>query len=174
MERHKSELSRPPVDGLDTRSILSQLKVDSPCSDFSHSENEAVDKLLETDHSENVKVFINIMWLQSFVALEQHIIENPDDIDVNVSRGDFTMATAKLHRLLTSDKFSHYTVCLFGVSCCTPAQRSIGVRLVKTIYLRFLQHIQSITVKDLQQEAVVLNVKEMSAAGRAKVRHVGG
>ena len=114
------------------------------------------------------------MWFQSFVALEQHIIENPDDIDVNVSRGDFTMATAKLHRLLTSDKFSHYTVCLFGVSCCTPVERSIGVRLAKTIYLRFLQHIQSVTVKDVQQEAVVLNVKEMSAAGRAKVRRVGG
>lgn len=174
MERHESELSSPPVDGLDTRAILSQLKVDSPCSDFSHSENEAVDKLLETDHSENVKAFVNIMWFQSFVALEQHIIENSDEIDVNISRGDFTRATAKLHRLLTSDDFSHYTICLFSVSCCTPAQRSIGVRLAKTIYLRFLQHLQSVTAKDLQQETVVFNVEEMSAAGRAKVRHVGG
>ena len=68
MERHKLKLSRPPTEGLDARAILSQLKVASPCSDFSHSENEAVDKLLETDHSENVKAFVNIMWFQSFVA----------------------------------------------------------------------------------------------------------
>ena len=50
VKQHNSELSRPPTEGLDTRAILSQLKVDSPCSDFSHSENEAVGKLLETDH----------------------------------------------------------------------------------------------------------------------------
>ena len=119
MERHESELSRPPAEGLDTKSILSQLIVDSPCSDFSRSENEAVTKLLETDHSENVKAFVNIMWFHSFVALEQHIIENPDEIDVNVSRADLTRATAKLHGLLRSDKFSHYTVCLLSVSSCS-------------------------------------------------------
>ena len=174
MERHESELSRPSTEGLDTKAILSQLIVDSPCSDYSRSENEAVAKLLETDHSENVQAFVNIMWFHSFVALEQHIIENSDEIDVNVSRADLTRATAKLHGLLRSDEFSHYTVCLFSVSSCSPGQRSIGVRLAKAIYLRFLQHLQNVTAKDRQQEAVVFDVEGMSAAGRAKVRHVGG
>ena len=114
------------------------------------------------------------MWFQSFVALEQHIIENPDEIDLSVSRGNFTRATAKFNGLLTSVEFSHYSVCLFSVSCCTPVQRSIGVRLAKAIYLRFLQHLQIITTHDRQIQAVVFNVKEMSAAGPAKVRHVGG
>ena len=172
MERHNSELSRPPTEGLDTRAILSQLKVDSPCSDFSRSENEAVDKLLQTDHSENVEAFVNIMWFQSFVALNN--VSKTLMKLISVSRGDFTRATAKLHGLLTSDEFLHYSLCLFSVSCCTPAQRSIGVQLAKAIYLRFLQHLQIVTTQDRQIQAVVFNVKEMSATGRAKVRHVGG
>ena len=119
MERHESELPRLQAEGLDTEATLSQLIVDSPCSDFSRSENEAVTNLLETDHSENVKAFVNIMWFHSFVALEQQIIENPDEIDVNVSRADLTRATTKLHGLLRSDKFSHYTVCLLSASSCS-------------------------------------------------------
>ena len=174
MERHESELSRPPPEGLDTSAILSKFRVDSPCNDFSRSVNEAVGKLLGTDHSDNVKAFVNIMWFHSFVALEQHIIDSPEQIDVTVSRGDFTKAIAKLHGLLRSEEFTHYVVCLFNVSSCTSAQRSIGVQLAKAVYFSFLEHLQSVTVKDLQQEAVVLNVEEMSAAGRGKVRHVGG
>lgn len=101
MESHESELSRPPP-GLDTRELLIKLKVETPYSDFSQNVNEAVDVLLDARFSDNVKTFIYIMWFHSFCALETHIFDNPDDLDVKVNRCDFTTATAKLQKLLVS------------------------------------------------------------------------
>lgn len=121
-----------------------------------------------------MKAFINVMWFLSFLAFEQHIVEDPAEIDVNVSRSDFTVATAKLHELFTSAEFSHYLVCLFNVANCSPAQRSNGVQLAHAIDVRFLEHLQRITLKDQEGETLAFNVEEMSSVGRGKVRHVGG
>ena len=174
MESHESELSSPPSEGLDQTSLLENLKVNTPCSDFSRTVNEHVDMLLEDRFLANVKAFIDIMWFHSFMALENHIIENPDDLDVKVTRGDFTTATSKLHKLFASPEFSRYILCLFNASTCSTAQRSIGVELGTAVYFKFLEHLLCISRKEQHQEVVVFDVEDMSAAGRAKVRHVGG
>ena len=174
MENHESELSRPPTEGLDTTSLLRNLKVNTPSSDFSRIVNENVQMLLEECFMNNVKAFVDIMWFHSFLALESHIVENPDDLDIKVTRGDFTTATGKLNQLFASPEFYRYILCLFNAPACSTAQRSIAVELGTAVYFKFLEHLLSISRKEYRQEVVSLNVDNMSAAGQAKVRHVGG
>lgn len=99
MENHESELSRPPTEGLDTTSLLRNLKVNTPSSDFSRMVNKNVEMLFEERFVNNVKAFVDIMWFHSFLALESPIVENPHDLDIKVTRGDFTTATGKLNQL---------------------------------------------------------------------------
>ena len=174
MENHESELSRPPIEGLDTKSLLTNLKVNMPSSDFGRMVNENVEMLFAERFANNVKAFVDIMWFHSFLALESHIIENPDDLDIKVTRGDFTTATGKLNQLFVSPEFSRYILCLFNAPACSTAQRSIAVEFGTAVYFKFLEHLLRISRKEYRQEVVSFNVDDMSAAGRAKVRHVGG
>lgn len=173
MEEHESELSHPPSEGLDATPLLIKLKVNTPFSEFSRAINENMDLLLEERFTENVKTFIDIMWFHSFVAIENHIIENRDDLG-KVTWSDFTTATGKLHQVFNSEEFSRHVSSLFNVSPCVTAQRSIGVNLGMAVYFKFLEHLVQLSRKEYQQEVVAFNVDDMSAAGRAKVRHVGG
>lgn len=76
MENHESELSRLPTEGLDTTSLLRNLKVNMPSSDFSWMVNKNVEMIFEERFVNNVKAFVDIMWFHSFLALESHIVEN--------------------------------------------------------------------------------------------------
>ena len=176
IESRESEISSPPQEGFEIINILKELKVKppAPSTGFSKMVNEAVDVLMDPRFSENIKAFVNIMWFHSFLALERHIIENPDDLEVKVSRGDFTLATAKLHAVFTSLEFSQYIKCLFNVTTYTTAQRSVAVEIANAIYMKFLEHLLKVSLNECQREVVVFDVEEMSAAGKAKVRHVGG
>lgn len=142
MENHKSELSRPPTEGLDTTSLLRNLKVNTPSSDFSRMVKENVEMLLEEHFMNNVKAFVDIMWFQKLLALESDIIENPDDLDIKVTRGDFTTATGKLNQLFASPEFYRYILCLFNAPACSTAQRSIAVELGTAVYFKFLEYLQ--------------------------------
>ena len=173
MESHESELSRPPP-GLDMRELLLKLKVETTYSDFSQNVNEAVDVLLDARFSDNVKAFIDIMWFHSFCALEAHIFDNSDDLDVKVSRCDFTTATAKLQKLLVSPEFDQYILCLFNASTITSAQRSVACDIGTALYMKFLDHLLALSTKEANEEAIAFDVEDMPAAGKAKVRHVGG
>ena len=83
MENHESDLSCPPSEGLDTRCLLRNLKVNMSSSDHSQIVNENVEMLFKEHFANNIKAFIDIMWFHSFLALESHIVENPDDLDIN-------------------------------------------------------------------------------------------
>ena len=135
-----------------------------PYSDFSQNVNEAVDVLLDARFSDNVKAFIDIMWFHSFSTLETHIFENPDDLDVKVSRCDFTMATAKLHKLLVLPEFAQYILCLFNISTFTSAQRSVACDIETALYMKFLDHLLTLSVKESNEEVIAFNVEDMPAA----------
>ena len=77
------------------------------------------------------------------------------------------------HALFTSPEFSQYVKCLFNVTTCTAAQRSVAVEIGTAIFLKFLQHLLDISSKERQQEVVSFDVEQMPDAGKAKVRHVG-
>ena len=60
MERHESDLSRPPPEGIDQEAMISKLKVESQRSNFSREDNLAVEMLLGAD-KERAQAFINLM-----------------------------------------------------------------------------------------------------------------
>ena len=148
--------------------------METPYSDFSRDVNEAVDVLLDARFSDNVKAFIDIMWFHSFCALETHIFDNPDDLDVKVKRCNFTTATAKLQKLFVSPEFAQYILCLFNASTFTTAQLSVACDLGTALYMRFLGNLLALSAKESNEEAIAFDVEDMPAAGKAKVRHVGG
>ena len=174
MENRQSELSRPPQEGFDVRAVLNALKVHTPGSEYSQMVNEALDCLKEPHLSENLKAFVDVVWFHSFLALENHIVENPDELEVKVSKGDFFLATANFHALLYSSEFLQYVKCLFNVSTFTSAQRSAAVDISKKVYFKFLAELFRISSEACRQEVVTFDVEEMPDAGKAKVRHVGG
>ncbi len=172
---HESELSTPPEDYLDLTSLLNDLKVDTPCSDFSRTVNQEVVKLMDPALSLNVKAFTELMWFHSFLGLESHIIENADALAIKVKRGDFTTATAKLHKVFASPEFPEYTRSLFNsLDQCLAPQRSIATELGTAVCMKFLDHLLQLTRRERQEEVIEFDVNKMSAVGKAKVRHVGG
>lgn len=136
--------------------------------------NRAVEALLVPALYTNVKSFVDLMWFHSFLGMENHIIENADDLSIKVGRGDFTTTTAKLHELFISPEFSLYTRCLFNTSAFTAAQRSVAVDLGTAIFFRFLDHLLQLTKRDCQEEVIEFHVNQMSSVGKARVRQVGG
>lgn len=88
IESHECELSSPPSEGFDIMALLNEIKViEPPCTSFMASVNEALEALMTPHYSEYIKVFVNIVWFHSFLAMEKHTVENPDDLDVKVTRG---------------------------------------------------------------------------------------
>ena len=174
MENQQSELSRPPQEGFDIMAVLNALKVQTPGSEYRQMVNEALDCLKEPRLSENLKAFVDIVWFHSFLVMENHIVENPDELEVKVSKGDFFLATAKFHALLHSSEFLQYIKCLFNVSTYTSAQRSAAVDISKKVYFKFLAELFRVSSEGCRQEVVTFDVEQMPDAGKAKVRHVGG
>ena len=59
-----------------------------------------------------------------------------------------------------------------NITTHTTAQRSAAVEIANAIYMEFLEHLLQVSLNECQQ-VVVFDVGEMSAAGKAKVCHVG-
>lgn len=59
--------------------------------------NKKVEMLFEERFVNNVKVFVDIMWFYLFLVLESYIVENFDDLDIKVIRGDFIIVIGKLN-----------------------------------------------------------------------------
>ena len=105
MENQQSELSRPPQEGFDLLAVLNALKVHTPGSEYSQMVNEALDCLKEPHLSKNLKAFVNVVWFHSFLALENHFVENPDELEVKVSKGDFFWQLPKSTHYYISPSF---------------------------------------------------------------------
>ena len=135
--------------------------------------NQEVDQLMEPTFSLNVKTFNELMWFHSFLGLES--VENADDLTIKVTTGDFTTATAKLHKLFVSPEFPEYARCLFNslIKCSAP-QRSIASELGTAVCVRFLDHLLQLRRREIHEEVIQFDVNQMSAVGKAKVRHTGG
>ena len=132
---------------------------------------------LEDRLEDKTTAFVNLVWKQVYKLFAEYIIENPDEeVIFNISRAGFTSCTGKLHRFLNSELLATYTKGLYNCSEITQPQRTIVSALVTKLYDTFLGNI----IKELScaeetesQEPVHFVVDEMSASGKAKVRHVG-
>ena len=118
------------------------------------------------------------MWHKAYTLIRNHIVETGDQAGIvfNLQRQRFTAATSELHAFFTSVEFSTYVCAIFAVGEDLPTvpQRSIAVQLSIEIYYIFLRYLTSLMNQDRNCSEVPLQVQEMSAVGRSKVRHVGG
>lgn len=132
--------------------------------DYLHSDHKFVD----------VTVFVNIVWYYSFSFIESHLKENGDDVVLDVSREKFTKVTSKLFAFMDSDSFSEIVCGLVNEEDVSRVHLALLSQFAIKIYNLFLWHLKEVVKKDVEEEAVVINVDDMGASGKAKVRHVGG
>ena len=133
---------------------------------------------LEDRLEDKTTAFVNLVWKQVYKLFAEYIIENPDEeVIFNISRAGFTSCTGKLHTFLNSELLATYTKGLYNCSEITRPQRTIVAALVTKLYDTFLGNIVKVlpcAEETESQEPVHFVVEEMSASGKAKVRHVGG
>ena len=173
MKRHEADLSSPPPEIIDFKAMLTDMKVHTEGSDFSREENRVINELLKDEMEQKVLTFIKLSWFHAFLALEEQVVEHPEEVVLDMTRCDFTTAGGKLHEFLISREFVQYVCSLCDNSPCPAAQRSIGVQIATATNLELLKHLQRISCKE-HEEVINFDVHTMSATGRANVRHVGG
>lgn len=170
--KHESDLAKPVVDLIDVNEILASLKVKCPTSDFAKEKNSSIELLL-TYHKENVHIFANIIWYHSFLLIKSYIEENTEEVVVDMSRQRFTLVTGKFHQLLGSEVYAEYISGLWDTTEYSRVKKSISSQIAIDIYWKFMDHLSKVVKKEMEITPMQFNVQEMSAAGRAKLRHVG-
>ena len=121
-----------------------------------------------------VQPFIRLIWIQVFLLIENHIVENHDEIVIDIGRQGCTEVTCTLHQFFNGNDFSRYVCVVFGVNESTPPQRAVAIQLATFVYFGFLQRLNGIVRQEQISEPVIFDVGEMTEVGRSKVRHVGG
>ena len=174
--QHESEIAKVPsvLIGERMHKMLQSPKKDNPQNEFSKSRNDLVDTLLSDSKKSDVIIFINTIWYHSFQFMERHVIENSGDIVVDMTRESFTKVTGKVHQLLGSECYLGYISGLFDETIVLPVHKSIASQLAIHVHLMFLQHLFTVVKKDALDEPVIIDVEEMDACGKAKIRDVGG
>ncbi|KAJ7350134.1 hypothetical protein OS493_038316 [Desmophyllum pertusum] len=172
---HESILASPPAeDMMKFRNLLTSFKASNAVSSFVEEMNNAIDFLLNESSSIKVQSFVKLVWFHSFLMVENHVVENPDEIVVDIGRQGFTGVTSTLHEFFTSSDFSRYVCALFDARASTPPQRAIAVKLSTSVHWEFLEKLVSVVGQQRHEEPIPFDVEQMSGVGRSKVRHVGG
>lgn len=142
-------------------------------STFQEEEINAIDFLLSDDcWMTRVPPFVKLVWFHAFQMIENHIIENQEEIIVDIGWQDFSEATYTLNQFFNGDDFSLYVCVVFGTNKGILPQ-TVARKLATFIYFSFLERLKSIVRQDEICEPVVFDVQEMSEVGLSKVRHVG-
>ena len=118
MMRYQSSLASPPEGFLiKSRDHLLAMKASptSPASTFLEEKYRTIDFLLTNTCWLKVQCLVELIWFHSFLIIENHVVENPDEIVVNIGRQGFTEATSRLHEFLTSTEFFRYVSIVFAV-----------------------------------------------------------
>ena len=154
--------------------ILSSKKSMNVVSTFREEKNKAIDCLLSESSLEKVKCFLKIVWFHSFLMVESHLVENPDEIVFKIGRQGFFEVRSSLHEFFNSIEFSRYVCALFDITEMQPPQKAVAVELGNSVHWEFMEGLASVMNQQRQEEAIRFDVDEMSGVGRSKVRHVGG
>ena len=179
LNRHVSTLAKPPNDKFNhnkVHSMLLSLKKIDPRALFAVAKNRLIDTLTMEKNFDDIRIFINLLWFQSFRLIEGHLVGNQSEYILEMSRENFTKATAKLNEFFGSQLYSEMVSCLVeGITSeLLPIHRALATQLSVMIYWEFFEHMKEVVKKDREEEPVFFNVGEMGASGKAKVRHVGG
>ena len=170
-----SELWSPP-SSVDIKKILASMKITKPLNEFAGDKNSCI-KLLEEDFRDKTAAFVNLLWFHFHEIFKEHIIENPDEVIVNISRAGFTGCTTKLHKFLISPLFHEYVSGLFNSTHVSRPERTTATEIGTSLFEKFLGQLVNVishSIDEERQEPVRLDVSEMTDPGKAKIRHVGG
>ncbi|XP_020610138.1 uncharacterized protein LOC110048702 [Orbicella faveolata] len=171
---HESILATPPQEVMMSILDLLPSMKSNAVSTFWEEKNNAIDCLLSESSLEKVKCFAKLVWFHYYLMVENHVVENPDEILVEIGRQGFTAVTSSLHKFFIGIDFSRYVCALFDATASTPPQRAVAVQLATSVYRIFLEQLVSVVKQQRQEETIDFDVDQMSGVGRSKVRHVGG
>lgn len=170
---HESILATPPQEVMTSILDLLPSMKSNAVSTFWEEKNNAIDCLLSESSLEKVKCFAKLVWFHYYLMVENHVVENPDEILVEIGRQGFTAVTSSLHKFFIGIDFSRYVCALFDATASTPPQRAVAVQLATSVYRIFLEQLVSVVKQQRQEETIDFDVDQMSGVGRSKVRHVG-
>ena len=176
LTRHESTLSSPPDEFfINSRTRLLSMKTELVVSPFQEQKNSMIDLMVnDACWISKVQPFLKLIWFHVFLLIENHIVENHEEIVVDIGRQGFTEVTGALHQFFNGNDFSRYVCVVFGVNESTPPQRAVAIQLATFVYYGFLEHLNCIVREEATSEPVIFDVGEMTEVGRSKVRHVGG
>lgn len=135
-----------------------------------------IDSLLLEDFKEIVNAFVKVIWYHLFLIIEQYTVNNLDDTVTQISRQEFTTATAELYAFFKSIEYKSYLHDFFGSNNLSKVQILIGSDIVLTLYSKFLAHLSEKVNQDVlaDNDVPIFNVWEMTDDGKGKVRYVAG
>ena len=175
LSKPDSELSTPP-DSVAVTDILTSMKIAKPLTELARDKNACLQQLAEESFKGKTTTFLKLVWLRFYQFFKDHLIENPDEVIFNISRGGFTGCTAKLHSFLNSPEFDQYLKGLFNCREVRRSQKEVATALSMRLYDLFLGNLVQIISSKHETESeqpLGFNVSEMAEPGKAKIRHVG-
>ena len=153
LNRHVSTLAKPRNDKFNQNKVHSMLlsvkKVD-PRAPFAVAKNRLVDTLVMVKNFDDIRIFIILLWFQSFWFIEGHLVENQSEFILDMSRENFTKATAKLSEFFGSQLYSVMVSCLMeGITSeLLPTHRALATQL--SVYLEFFEHMKEVVKYGVQ------------------------
>ena len=172
---HESVLATPPEEVL-TRimDLLTSMKSEDAVNTLGEEKNNAIKCLLSESSFDKAKCFAKLRWFHYYLMVESHVMENPDEIVVDISRQGFTAVNCSLHEFFTSIEFSRYVCDLFDAKSTTPPQSAVAVQLEFSVQFEFLEQLGSVVKKEQREDTMDFDVYLKSGVDRSKLRHVGG
>lgn len=150
------------------KTFLDALKDDSSTDELSQAIKGAASYAIE-----NLQAFeslTKVLWCTVAHLFDDYVEKT------HLSSANFTKTTAKLHELFMTNEYRSDITTAFHIqkwSDITCGQRCLGVQLLFHIYQTYVAEIRK-SVRSQEQEQITFQVSNMGAAGRGKVRYIGG
>ena len=95
LTRHESTLSSPPDEFfINSRTRLLSMKTELVVSPFQEQKNSMIDLMVnDACWISKVQPFLKLIWFHVFLLIENHIVENHEEIVVDIGRQGFTEMT---------------------------------------------------------------------------------
>lgn len=134
--------------------------------------NAIFTSLCEPELLQSTKVFVSVQWNRIFSLIRQQVSENPTR---KVKRKDFTCHFSDLHSLLVSDALEKEFGMLINipVSMFSECHYHALTELIYNLNSIVLKSVVGQQFPTLSNEACNIDVQNMSAEGKGKVRYCG-
>ena len=168
------ELTSPP-DDFDIKQFLEKFANDPEDDCYTTAFKSAAKYGIA--HLELFELLSGIFWCRIATLFKDYLPENSDEL--HVTNKEFTWATARVHQMFLTQEYRSDIITAFGVQKWTEiddGQSGVCTCLLLHIYQLFVSKLGKL-IHDHDREAAEadrIDVHEMCAEGRGKIRYVGG